>query len=100
LDAAEVTALDAAAEISISGAIELPEDVRYALEVNCEVTSRAMKSAALTARRVDSAPASGAQPAAPSKEDLQAVRLPIKGYSVAAKLGQGGMSSVYLVSRV
>jgi hypothetical protein len=43
------------------GRIELPEDVRYALEVNCEVTSRAMKSAALTARRVDSAPASGAQ---------------------------------------
>ncbi len=99
LDAAEVTGLDAAAEISISGAIELPEDVRYALEVNCEVTSRAMKSAALTARRADSAPASHAQPAPPSKEDLQAVRLPIKGYCVVAKLGQGGMSSVYLVER-
>jgi serine/threonine-protein kinase PpkA len=103
LEAAEVIAVEAGEEMNLSGSIELPQAVRYALEVNCEITSRAMKSAALTARRPDSSAEprgrKESQPAPASKEDLKAVRLPIKGYSVVAKLGQGGMSSVYLVER-
>jgi hypothetical protein len=101
LEAAEITTMDLTADASVSGSIELPEDVRYALEVNCEVTSRAIKAAALTGRRSDAEPQARnhSGPPQPSKEELQAVKLPIKGYSVVAKLGQGGMSSVYLVER-
>jgi serine/threonine-protein kinase PpkA len=103
VEAGEVMAVEADEEMSLSGSIELPQELRYELEVNCEITSRAMKSA-LAARRPENAPADararkGAEGASPTKEDLRAVRLPMKGYSAVAKLGQGGMSSVYLVER-
>jgi len=103
LEAGEVSEVEASEDASLSGSIDLPQEIRYALEVNSEITSRAMKSAALAARRPEGAPESRGRKetgavSAP-KEDLNAVRLPIKGYTVVAKLGQGGMSSVYLVER-
>jgi len=105
LEAAEVIGADTEG-MTISGSIELPEDLRFALEVNCEITSRTTKSALLTNRRADTGAASvsGAESSADAKPaaqpvDLSSVRLPIKGYRVVGKLGQGGMSVVYLVER-
>jgi len=108
LEAAEVLGAEAA-EMTISGSIELPQDLRLALEVNCEITSRTTKSALLANRRSETADAAGGASAAPLSSpgakpvpqpvDLASVRLPIKGYRVVGKLGQGGMSVVYLVER-
>jgi serine/threonine protein kinase len=67
------------------------------VEVNCEVTSRAVKSAALTGRAERKAHERVGKDTGAPKEDLSAVRLPMKGYKIVAKLGQGGMASVYLV---
>ena len=75
-----------------AGSIDLPQEMRYALEVNSEITSRAMKSAALAARRPEGSPESLGRkesgPVSASKEELNAISLPIKGYTVVAKLGQ------------
>ena len=88
-----------------SGAIALPEALREALEVNCEVTSRALKALRPGSRRGEGSEpaareASSPAPVAPGgAEDLARVRLPMKGFRIVRKLGKGGMSDVYLVER-
>jgi class 3 adenylate cyclase len=90
IEAMEVTGIGAYAGAP-EGPIEVPASVRAALAENAHVTARAAKEALSETLRIITSQLSRA---------LTAGRpLQIKGYRVLSKIGEGGMSNVFLAER-
>jgi class 3 adenylate cyclase/tRNA A-37 threonylcarbamoyl transferase component Bud32 len=90
IEAVEVTGIRAAAGDE-SGPIEIPDSLRAALVENAQMTARAAKAALSETLRIITGDLSRA---------LAAGRpLQIKGYKVRSKIGEGGMSNVFLAER-
>ena len=90
VEALEVTGIGAA-EGAEEGPIEVPESLRAALAENAQMTARAAKAALSETLRIITSDLSKA---------LAAGRqLQIKGYRVQSKIGEGGMSNVFLAER-
>jgi len=90
IDAVEVTGIGAA-EGALEGPIELPASVRAALAENAQMTARAAKAALSETLRIITSDLSRATAAG---RPLQ-----VKGYRVLKKIGEGGMSNVFLAER-
>ena len=90
IEAVEITGIGAAAGTS-EGPIEVPASVREALAQNAKMTARAAKAALSETLRIITSELSRA---------IAAGRpLQIKGYRVLSKIGEGGMSNVFLAER-
>ena len=90
IEAVEVTGIRAVAGAT-EGPIEVPESLREALAQNAQMTARAAKAALSETLRIITSDLARA---------LAAGRpLQIKGYRVLSKIGEGGMSNVYLAER-
>ena len=90
IEAVEVTGIGAPAGAE-EGPIEVPASVRAALAENAQMTARAAKAALSETLRIITSELSRA---------LAAGRpLQIKGYRVLSKIGEGGMSNVFLAER-
>jgi serine/threonine-protein kinase PpkA len=90
VEAMEVTGIGAT-EGTEDGPIEVPESLRAALAENAKMTARAAKAALSETLRIITSDLSKA---------LAAGRqLQIKGYRVQSKIGEGGMSNVFLAER-
>jgi class 3 adenylate cyclase len=90
IEAMEVTGIGAYAGAP-EGPIEVPASVRAALAENAHMTARAAKAALSDTLRIITSELSRA---------LAAGRpLQIKGYRVLSKIGEGGMSNVFLAER-
>jgi serine/threonine-protein kinase PpkA len=90
IEATEVTGIGAYAG-ALEGPIELPPSVRAALAENAHMTAHAAKAALSETLRLITSELSQA---------LAAGRpLQIKGYRVLSKIGEGGMSNVFLAER-
>ncbi|MBE0627618.1 MAG: protein kinase [Burkholderiales bacterium] len=90
VEAMEITGIGAA-EGAEEGPIEVPESLRAALAENAKMTARAAKAALSETLRIITSDLSKA---------LAAGRpLQIKGYRVQSKIGEGGMSNVFLAER-
>jgi serine/threonine-protein kinase PpkA len=90
IEAVEITGIGAAAGTS-DGPIEMPASVREALAENAQMTARAAKAALSETLRIITSELSRA---------IAAGRpLQIKGYRVQSKIGEGGMSNVFLAER-
>jgi len=90
VEAMEVTGIGAA-EGAEKGPIEVPESLRTALAENAQMTARAAKAALSETLRIITSDLTRA---------LAAGRpLQIKGYRVQSKIGEGGMSNVFLAER-
>ncbi len=90
IEALEVTGIGAA-EGATEGPIEVPESVRAALAENATMTARAAKAALSETLRIVTSDLSRALA---SGRALQ-----VKGYRVIRKIGEGGMSNVFLAER-
>jgi class 3 adenylate cyclase/predicted Ser/Thr protein kinase len=89
IEAVEVTGIAGAGEQEAP--IEVPTSVRAALAENAQMTARAAKAALSETLRIITSDLSRA---------LAAGRpLQIKGYQVLSKIGEGGMSNVFLAER-
>ena len=89
IEAMEVTGIAAAAGTQ-EGPIEVPASVRAALAENAQMTARAAKAALSETLRIITSELSRALAGRP---------LQIKGYRVLSKIGEGGMSNVFLAER-
>lgn len=89
IEAMEVTGIAAAAGTQ-EGPIEVPASVRAALAENAQMTARAAKAALSETLRIITSELSRALAGKP---------LQIKGYRVLSKIGEGGMSNVFLAER-
>jgi len=89
IEAMEVTGIAAAAGTE-EGPIEVPASVRAALAENAQMTARAAKAALSETLRIITSELSRALAGKP---------LQIKGYRVLSKIGEGGMSNVFLAER-
>jgi len=90
IEAMEVTGIGAA-EGAPEGPIEVPASVRSALAENAQMTGQAAKAALSETLRIITSDLSRA---------LAAGRpLQVKGYRVSKKIGEGGMSNVFLAER-
>jgi class 3 adenylate cyclase len=90
IEAMEVTGIGAA-EGASEGPIEVPASVRAALSENAHMTAQAAKAALSETLRIITSDLSRA---------LAAGRpLQVKGYRVLKKIGEGGMSNVFLAER-
>ena len=90
IEAMEVTGIGAA-EGTEEVPIEVPDSLRAALAENAQMTARAAKAALSETLRIITSDLSRA---------LAAGRpLQIKGYRVLSKIGEGGMSNVFLAER-
>jgi serine/threonine-protein kinase PpkA len=90
IEAVEITGIGAAAGTS-EAPIEVPASVREALAQNAQMTARAAKAALSETLRIITSELSRA---------IAAGRpLQIKGYRVLSKIGEGGMSNVFLAER-
>lgn len=90
IEALEVTGIGAA-EGASEGPIEVPASVRAALAENATMTARAAKAALSETLRIVTSDLSRALA---SGRALQ-----VKGYRVMRKIGEGGMSNVFLAER-
>jgi hypothetical protein len=90
IEAVEVTGIGAYAAAQ-EGPIELPASVRAALAENAHVTARAAKAALSETLRMITSEL--------SREVAAHRPLQIKGYRVLSKIGEGGMSNVFLAER-
>ena len=90
VEAVEVTAIGGAAG-DAEGTIEVPAALRAALAENAQMTARAAKAALSETLRIITSDLSRALAAG---KPLQ-----IKGYKVLSKIGEGGMSNVFLAER-
>jgi class 3 adenylate cyclase/predicted Ser/Thr protein kinase len=90
IEAFEVTGIGAAAGAQ-DGPIEVPASVRAALAENANMTARAAKAALSETLRIITGDLSRALA---SGRALQ-----VKGYRVQKKIGEGGMSNVFLAER-
>ena len=90
IEAFEVTGIGAS-EGAPEGPIEVPESVRAALAENAAMTGRAAKAALSETLRIVTSDLSRALA---SGRALQ-----VKGYRVLRKIGEGGMSNVFLAER-
>ncbi len=89
IEAMEVTGIRAAAGTD-EGPIEVPASVRAALVENAQMTAYAAKAALSETLRIITSELSRALGGRP---------LQIKGYRVLSKIGEGGMSNVFLAER-
>ena len=90
IEAMEVTGIGAA-EGASEAPIEVPASVRAALAENAQMTARAAKAALSETLRIITSDLARA---------LAAGRpLQVKGYRVLSKIGEGGMSNVFLAER-
>ena len=90
IEATEVIGIGAA-EGAEEGPIDVPDSLRAALAENAQMTARAAKAALSETLRIITSDLSRA---------LAAGRpLQIKGYRVLSKIGEGGMSNVFLAER-
>ncbi len=89
VDAVEITGIDVSGAAVGSGVVELATDIRDALRSNSEITGRAVKAALEVTQKMDVLP-----PAAVASESHK-----VKGYRLQRKLGEGGMSEVFLAER-
>jgi serine/threonine-protein kinase PpkA len=89
IEAMEVTGIGAGTGAQ-EGPIELPASVRAALAENAQMTARAAKAALSETLRIITSELSRALGDRP---------LQIKGYRVLSKIGEGGMSNVFLAER-
>jgi len=90
IEALEVTGIGAYAGTQ-EGPIELPDALRAALSENANMTARAAKAALSETLRIVTSDLSRALA---SGRALQ-----VKGYRVLSKIGEGGMSNVFLAER-
>jgi len=90
IEAMEVTGIGAAAGAA-EGPIEVPASVRAALAENAQMTAREAKAALSETLRIITSELSRALAAG---KPLQ-----VKGYRVLKKIGEGGMSNVFLAER-
>jgi serine/threonine-protein kinase PpkA len=90
IEAVEVTGIGASAGAQ-EGPIEVPASVRAALSENAQMTARAAKAALSETLRIITSDLSRALA---SGRALQ-----VKGYRVLKKIGEGGMSNVFLAER-
>ena len=90
IEAFEVTGMAAVAGVQ-EEAIEVPDSLRAALAENAQMTARAAKAALSETLRIITSDLTRA---------LAAGRpLQVKGYRVLSKIGEGGMSNVFLAER-
>ncbi|MBL8514439.1 MAG: protein kinase [Betaproteobacteria bacterium] len=93
VEAVEITGIDTEAASTSHGLIELATDIRNALKVNSDITGRAVKAALEKTQRM-----AVLQPSAPNPTPMpNAPR--VKGYVLRQKIGEGGMSEVYMAER-
>ena len=91
IDAAEITGMELVAGAVGNNQMELASDIRTALRSNAEITGRAVKAALENTLKLDVNPAAA---------ELFAMMAPkVKGYRLVRKLGEGGMSKVFLAER-
>jgi class 3 adenylate cyclase len=93
VEAVEITGIDTAVSATHHGLIELATDIRNALKVNSEITGRAVKAALEKTQRMEAI-----DPAPPVILPLPNAPK-VKGYVLRQKIGEGGMSEVYLADR-
>jgi len=93
VDVAEITGLDVTrqdeADAAMASLVERAADIRAALQINSEITARAVKGALQSklASIKDHRFAPGQEP------------LRLRGYRLTRKIGSGGMTEVYLAER-
>ncbi len=90
IEATEITGIGSAAGEQ-GGPIEVPASLRAALAENAHMTARAAKAALSETLRIITSDLSRARAAG---RPLQ-----VKGYRVLSKIGEGGMSNVFLAER-
>ena len=93
VEVVEITGIDTAVSATHHGLIELATDIRNALKVNSEITGRAVKAALEKTQRMEAI-----DPAPPVVLPLPNAPK-VKGYVLRQKIGEGGMSEVYLADR-
>ncbi len=91
IDAAEITGMELVAGAVGNNQMELASEIRTALRSNAEITGRAVKAALENTMKLDVNPAAA---------ELFAMMAPkVRGYRLVRKLGEGGMSKVFLAER-
>jgi class 3 adenylate cyclase len=91
VDAVEITGIDVTAGAVDSRHVELATDIRNALRSNSEITGRAIKAALQVTQKMETLPSTAGNFAATAPK--------VKGYRLLRKLGEGGMSEVFLAER-
>ncbi len=91
VDVVQITGIEVSADSADSGQVELASAIRMALRSNAEITGRAVKAALENTHQMDILP--------PAPEAFTGKAPRVKGYKLLRKLGEGGMSEVFLAER-
>ena len=91
VDAVEITGIDVGTSTFDGGQMELATDIRNALRSNSEITGRAVKAALQTTQKMETLLTTAPVFATTAPK--------VKGYRLMRKLGEGGMSEVFLAER-
>ena len=91
VDAAEITGIEISMDAADNRFVELATDIRNALRSNSEITGRAVKAALQNTQKMERM--------TPVSSGFEATAPKVKGYRLLRKLGEGGMSEVFLAER-